>query len=249
MQAACQRPRVAHGLLLHADMRSCSLLITVACALAGCEAAADPSGLADQLIAIRDRMHTRFAATSNIRTAIALGDLERVHAEARVIAQLDEPDMLPQWQPYVANISDAAAQITTSTSTVGAARTLAALGRRCAQCHEAAGAKIAFARVPSPVRDVKLASEMADHQWAAARLWEGLIGPSQPLWLAGANGLADARLAVTAESGELGVADDVARVRLLARRAQRARTGDDRAQLFGELLGTCAHCHFTIRDR
>jgi hypothetical protein len=230
-------------------MRVCSLLVTVACALTGCEAWAAPSDLVDQLIAIRDRMHARFAATANIRTAIALGDLERVHAEARVIVQLDEPDMLPEWQPYVANIRDAASQIAGSTSTVAAARTFATLGRRCAQCHEAAGAKIVFAKVASPVRDIKLPSQMAEHQWATARLWEGLIGPSQPLWLAGANALTGARLAVTAETGELGVADDVARVRLIARRAQRARTNDDRAQLFGELLGTCAHCHFTIRDR
>jgi len=48
---------------------------------------------------------------------------------------------------------------------------------------------------------------------------------------------------------EQGVSDDVARVRLLARRALAATTIDARANLYGELLATCAGCHMTIRDR
>jgi cytochrome c5 len=43
--------------------------------------------------------------------------------------------------------------------------------------------------------------------------------------------------------------DDVARVRLYARRALAAQSQGARAEVFGQLLETCAHCHATLRDR
>jgi cytochrome c553 len=90
---------------------------------------------------------------------------------------------------------------------------------------------------------------MASHQWAAARMWEGLIGPSDDRWLEGARTMARSRTTIIAESGELGIADDAARTRLLAERATRLGDPDERATLYGEMLATCAHCHHAIRDR
>jgi cytochrome c553 len=79
-------------------------------------------------------------------------------------------------------------------------------------------------------------------------MWDGLIGPNNERWVAGAKALQRAPLTVVAESGELGIADDVVLIRLFARRAADMTSPDDRAQLFGQLLGTCARCHSTIRD-
>jgi cytochrome c553 len=239
-------------------MRASSLLLLTC--IAGCQASADPSppparDLAAKVVALRERMHVRFAATNGVRTAISLGDLDRAHAEARTVAQLDEPDVLPAWRPYVDDIRAAAAQIVLAKDTVTAAKTMATLGRECAACHEAVPStkKIVFPKVAPPREDPRLPSQMAGHQWAAARMWEGLIGPSTPLWLEGSSALAKAPLTITAEASEpghdLGIADDVARVRVFATRAQKAQTLDDRAQIYGELLATCAHCHYTIRDR
>jgi hypothetical protein len=90
---------------------------------------------------------------------------------------------------------------------------------------------------------------MTDHAWAAARLWEGLVGPSPALWSTGAGALADSTLTIVAEGGELGVGDDVARIKLLATRAKKAETQDARAELYGQIMATCARCHAAIRDR
>jgi len=89
---------------------------------------------------------------------------------------------------------------------------------------------------------------MTSHQWAAARLWEGLIGNSNELWVAGATSLAGANIPITAESGALGIADDAARTKLLAARASKLGDRSDRAAIYGDLLATCAHCHAKIRD-
>ncbi len=98
----------------------------------------------------------------------------------------------------------------------------------------------------------KLAVQMPGHQWAAAQMWRGLIGPSDERWIAGARALATVRLTSVAQSvtpaSELDV-DDLARIRLYANRALTAKPQEARAELFGTLLTTCTHCHAVLRDR
>lgn len=221
--------------------------------LAGCQVApepATPTTLVDQLLEVRHHMHQRFAASRALHAAISLGDLDRAHAEARLIADLDEPRVLPEWRPYVDGIRGAAAEIAKTGDTVAAARTFAALGLRCAACHRAVpAARPVFPAIGDPAGTPKLPAQMASHQWAAERLWEGLIGPSDERWRRGARELAGARVTIAADGGPLGIADDMARVQLLARRATKLDAPDARAALYGDLLATCAHCHFAIRDR
>jgi hypothetical protein len=131
------------------------------------------------------------------------------------------------------------------------------LGQRCAACHQAAPATIAFPKVLEPRGDPdprqRVPGQMAHHEWAAARMWEGLIGPSDALWTQGAAALARTPMTLTAEAGEpghdLGIADDAARLHLYGTRAGQVATLQERSQLFGDLLATCAHCHSVIRDR
>ena len=226
-------------------------LVLVLAGLAGVEAAADapPSSLAQKIAAARDRMHARFTAAKSTELAIALGDLGRAHSEAQRIAVQDEPDFLLEWRPYLDDIRHAAGQVVASGDTVTAAKTMAQLGRACARCHEATGASIQFPKEPAPKETQALHTQMLGHQWAAARMWEGLIGPSNDRWRAGARELATSRLTLTAEGGQLGIADDAARTKLLANRALKLDDHNERATLYGDLLATCAHCHATIRDR
>lgn len=228
-------------------MRATLLLVV---ALAGCDAAAETpvkGSFSEQLLAVQARMHARFTASRAIEQAIAFGDLDRARSEARTIAEYTEPDVLPQWQPYFRNIQDAARQIEATKDLVAAAKTTAYLGGACAKCHAATSAKIVFAKAPPPTDERRLAGQMAGHQWAVTRMWEGLIGPSNERWLSGARLLATSSLPITAESDQLGIADDAARVRLYANRALKAKPGD-RAELYGALLATCAQCHYAIRD-
>ena len=192
-------------------------------------------------------MHVRYRAVQGIEISIALARLDRTRADANRIATQDDPDLLAEWRPYVASIRDEAARVAASSDTVVAAKSMARLGRACARCHQATGAQIAFAPAPEPAVDGKLGPEMARHQWAAAQMWDGLIGPNDDRWTAGARAFGDAPLAITAESGALGIADDVARTRALAARALVTGDQDARADLYGEMLATCAHCHATIR--
>jgi cytochrome c553 len=208
--------------------------------------------LAAAIEAAHRRMHVRFGAALRMEQAIAHGDLDRAHAEAHTLAELDEPAALPRWRPYFEAIRDAARQVESTGGSVGAAQLTAMLGRRCARCHEASTARIVYPVEPAPAGDPKLVIQMLGHQWAAAQMWQGLIGPSEDRWLAGARALTTAPLNIVAQSvtptSELDV-DDIARVRLYANRALTMGSQDARAELFGTLLATCAHCHAVLRDR
>jgi hypothetical protein len=216
--------------------------------LAGCGTFSDDAPFAAKLVAVHDRMHARFAASQRVERAIALGDLERARAEARTIARLDEPDVLPEWQPHFRSIEAAAREVDASRDLVAAARATARLGQVCAGCHEATSAKIVLDHDPAPSAERGLAAKMASHGWAAARMWDGLVTRSDDRWLAGARVLATADLTIAAENDELGIANDLARMKLFATRAQTARPAM-RAEVYGDLLATCAHCHYAIRGR
>ena len=197
-------------------------------------------------------MHLRFGAARRIEQAITHSDLERAHAEAHALAALDEPDVLPAWRPYFEEIRAAARQLEAAGGVIVAAQLTATLGRRCARCHEAIAARITLPAEPPPSGDPRLVIQMLGHQWAAAQMWQGLIVPSDDRWLAGARALTTAPLNIVAQgvtpASELDV-DDIARVRLYANRALTAASWDDRADTFGRLLATCAHCHAVLRDR
>ncbi len=205
------------------------------------------------MLAISGRMHERFAATNRMHYAIALSDLDRAHREAQIVADLDEPDVLPAWQPYITDIREAARVVIATADPIAAARTMAGLGRACARCHQASNAKLDLAGTPMPPADPKLRASMASHQWAAGRMWQGLISPSTKHWNEGASVIEAAPLSIAAEIDQpphgLGIADDVARIRMLARRAQTVTDLDSRTELYGQLLGACVRCHATIRDR
>jgi cytochrome c553 len=93
---------------------------------------------------------------------------------------------------------------------------------------------------------------MVGHQWAAVQMWEGLIGPSDDRWVVGAQALTTVPLNMIAanltRTSDFDI-DDVARIRLFATRAVAAKPQDARAEIFGNLLAACTHCHAVLRDR
>ena len=90
-------------------------------------------------------------------------------------------------------------------------------------------------------------THMQRHQWAADRLWEGLIGPSDTAWGRGADMLIDAPLdssdVTTATDHDAEIAKIAHRIHALGGIGTETVTPDARAELYGEVLGLCASCH------
>lgn len=192
-------------------------------------------------------MHVRYAAALDLEAAVALGDLTRVRVDARTIDVLVEPGAVGQSREMAESVRFAAHRVAIADSLVTAGERAATMGRACGRCHEATHATVTFLEPASPPPD----DLMRQHQRAGLQMWEGIIAPDDRLWRTGATGLLAmppsllANVATRSPSDDL---DDIARIARDARRALDTTDHDARATLFGQILGSCAHCHAALRD-
>ncbi|MBP9088867.1 MAG: hypothetical protein KBG15_22275 [Kofleriaceae bacterium] len=203
--------------------------------------------LAQQIIAVRGRMHTRLEAIRGIGNAIALSDLAQAQTEGRKLAALEDPEVLPQWQPFLAQVRISGEQLAQAKDIAAAAPAAARLGALCGSCHQTLSGHATYSAAEQPAPGTTLASQMANHQWAAARLWDGLVGPSEERWMQGAQALSAIKIDVAEVKVKLELW--TSKVRQLATDAKNTPAGDGRVALFGNLLTACAGCHAVIRDR
>lgn len=197
-----------------------------------------------------EHMRAHFAAVSDLQRALARGHLEQAQADARWIVEHDEANQIADWALYVADMKLAARDLMVARDVPTAAGLASRLARTCSRCHEQTAAVVAFPWEEPPAAGPDLASQMRRHQWAAAQLWQGLVGPADAVWRHGAETLATTdldKLAASHQTPRGDVAALAARVRELAIKAGTLEDQDDRAVLYGELLSTCAGCHALVR--
>jgi len=200
---------------------------------------------------LKEHMTEHFAVVSELQRAIARGHLEEAKSHARWLVGHEEK-LLAEWQPFVDEMRAAARDVASAPDLPTAGGLAARLGRACSRCHEARAAVVTFAWEPVPDEAPSLQIQMKRHQWAAARLWEGLVGPSDEMWTQGTAVLTTAKLDAFAATGGTPRGDVgalAAKVRDLAKRAATVTEQDKRQALYGELLSTCAGCHQLVRPQ
>ncbi|HVV81450.1 MAG TPA: hypothetical protein VHE35_00175 [Kofleriaceae bacterium] len=201
---------------------------------------------------LREHMDEHFGAATRLEQAIVRGELDDARDAATYLATHAEHPELDDWQPYVEQMQAAAGRVKAAPDLASAAALVGDVGLQCSSCHSVRAAIVTFPWEPVPDTDATVATRMRRHQWAAARLWEGLIGPSDDLWELGAEVMADneleslvtARMALDHDARDL-----ISSVQLLARKAPSATTAEARASLYDDLLPVCAGCHQLVRDR
>lgn len=249
LAAACGSPRTGPPAARPADPRA---------PLGPSAASAPPGSLAETGrppgtppgAELRQQMLAHFAAVSALARAVVLGQLEEARRQARWLLDHDEP-LAEGWQPFVDEVRAGALAVAEAPDLPTAGAVTARIGRACSRCHEARAAAVGFAWEPEPAEAPTVAAQMQRHQWAAARLWEGLVGPSDEMWAEGSRVMAGTRLdlakiAPGAPRGDLAALAGA--VRDLAQRAAAVTHHDERSALYGELLATCAGCHVLARD-
>lgn len=137
----------------------------------------------------------------------------------------------------------AAEHVVRAADLADASRRLAALATKCGDCHATLGGPATLTSEPSDDAFGAL-PRMKRHEWAAARLWEGLVGPSDLAWRAGVRVLADAPLELESQApGTSPIAELTRSVHDLATSAGATQSSVDRNAVFAELMTTCAACH------
>jgi hypothetical protein len=195
-------------------------------------------------------MSVHFDEVVALQYAIAQGRLADARDQARWFKshRMDVP--APSWIPYINEMRVAAMLIETAPDVAAAGAQLGRLGHACSSCHQEQNANVAFASVPAPSAEDTAEAQMARHQWAAARLWEGLVGPSDERWQQGAQMMAVSRLDVAGFSHakpSADVAELAERLRVQATEALAITRPSFRAAFFGQMMETCASCHSIVR--
>lgn len=188
-------------------------------------------------------MALHFPKAIMVRDAVVRGDLQDAKQSLSWLADHSEPQGLPEdSQPFQQAFKQTAQEGSEAQDLQAAAMAVSELGQACANCHATfQGPAASTADLATmPVGDSTVA-HMLRHNWAADRLWEGLIGPSDDAWTLGAQALAEVPVTLHEEK-DPAFAEMATRIHTLGDQALTV-PAEERARLYGELLGTCVSCH------
>lgn len=194
-------------------------------------------------------MPDHFWIVSWARDAVIDGDLESLRRPLLSLADYTYDSVVPgPWMDGIGKLQ-AAARLTANADNLSvAASGVATMTRICGQCHEQQGHRLELFPVEVVTKTPKsdtLKARMNRHAWASERLWEGLMAPSDQVWQAGAAALAHAPV----KAPKIGAftpkdfAQSLARLRDLGLRASQATSPEERSNIYGLALATCAECH------
>ena len=212
------------------------------CLLALTAALACNQGETPQAETPAEHMQEHFAQVDAVRDALIAGDLAGSKEAADWLASHEVMDGIPEvWEQHVTQMQQAAATVVGAEDLATAAEATANMAGICGGCHMGLDEGAQFTVVVVPSEESGVVAHMLRHEWAADRMWEGLIGPSDDSWAAGAGALGEAALepeGAPAEVGEL-----AEQVHQLGAEALVTSGFTSRAALYGKLMITCAQCH------
>jgi cytochrome c553 len=197
-------------------------------------------------------MHRQLNRTVDIQTGVVLGDLERAQRAASWIATREEQEPLPpQGDPYLEEIRNLASSIVGTDDLPTVAASVGQIAGACGSCHQATGGGPYFVVRSAQPEGESQAERMIRHLWAADRMWEGIVGPSDEAWRAGARALAESEpvfsQVIQAANSPPEAERSLSSVTTLARQALTVTDQGDRAEVYGQILNTCNACHSAMK--
>ena len=199
-------------------------------------------------------MRSHFEEIRQIELALLFGDLDTARFHARALATMPQGVGEAELQPIsLARVREVALRVASADAVEAALPLVADLAGECGRCHQASSASVRIPQVAEPGEDGSLASRMERHQWAADRIWEGLVTPSRERWQEGLVVLGEAPLPPDGVTDDRSLYPAIERLgRQLAVQAMAARdatAGDGQTRTFGAMLKVCSACHVLIRGR
>jgi cytochrome c2 len=189
-------------------------------------------------------MQAHYGRAIDVQRAVIAGDVHRAREAARALVTREPSTWAAPLAPYAERLREQAERI--------AAAGAAGIAEACGSCHAAARSGPRLSVITTPEAGTgEVTSAMRRHAWAVERMWEGLIGPSEATWSAGAAALSQAPMYV-ARIGQEALNEETQRlaneVRNTAISGQGATGQAERAGILGAVLGRCAACHDLARS-
>jgi mono/diheme cytochrome c family protein len=199
-----------------------------------------------------EHMHDHYDAVIKIQSAVIAGSLEGTREPAKWLAEHQAPAGMPaQWAEHTEAMRAAARDTLEAQDLTAAATATSRLGLACGGCHVANNVTVEFDDVKKPSDKDRVGAHMDRHQWAADRMWEGLIGPSSASWRQGANLLFEAPMnpeELGAEAGDEQTLGMARRIHQLAGNATIVSDPVGKADIYAEFLANCAACHTSLGE-
>ena len=212
-------------------------------AASGITAAAEPADIAEH-------MHYHHDAMIDIQQAIIAGSLDDARDPARWLLEHDQPAGLPAaGNDFVVAMREAAEIVRNAEDLETAAEAASQMGLACGNCHLASDVVVEFEEVGQPSDQIKDRPHMQRHQWAADRMWEGLIGPSEQAWSRGANLLFESPIkpdVLASHGGGEEVVGMSRRIHQLAGNATVVSDPAERVEIYAEFIANCGSCHVEL---
>jgi len=208
---------------------------------AGCTPRAGPE--------VEPRMIGHYENVARLYAEAAAGRLDGVRTEANELLARESGAGLPaDVASHIEELRIYAGLAARAPDATSAASAVSRVAAACGSCHKSMKRGPTYQVVTGPpAGENPVATRMIRHRWAADQLWDGLVGPSDESWRAGASVLRDAPLFTDDLTHDVQHYEAVTKlawtVHELGARANSARDQSVRAALYGELLGTCASCH------
>lgn len=193
------------------------------------------------------RMRQHYVRALEVHAAVIRGDLPAIVEPARwlaVNAGLTPPPAGSE--RYIEAIRAAAGRVGEAKDIAAAASATSAMLTACGDCHRAARV-MPSAPLPGPPAVGGIVGHMLEHQRAAEQMMQGLVVPSNTLWLDGAKAfvrspLHPRELPVDTPDRRQMVGTEE-RLHRTAGQAAEATDPIERASLYGQILAACADCH------
>jgi cytochrome c553 len=248
-------PGVAHPMCMRPMRIGLLVLVMYAMACKTANPGAAPEGLSGSSAGaaraaaptIGERMIDHARHGTAMRDAVARGDLAEGALEAKLLAVGQREVAIDRlWQDQRDAMSAAAMRVAEARTVPEASAALGQVARTCGDCHVLV--RRSGKRVESPPTEAPGARpRMRQHEWAVTEMWRGLVEPSDDAWQAGARSLSETTLApslLTPGKTPVPKVGELAQyVRGLAGRAASVHDASGRAEIYGEIVSTCAVCH------
>ncbi len=198
---------------------------------------------------LHPHMQQHLEVVSAARDALLVGNVDAAKEKMSWLAHHEPAEgMAREWAPYAEAMRKAAREASRASEVDTIALGVASAARQCGACHGALGKGPHYEVVPLAAEGDSQHLHMLRHQEASDAMWLGLVSADDAQWARGAEALAgqEALKGLKHPGGEptpeaLKVLGK--RVHELGAEGLTTMDWDARAQLVGELIGTCAGCH------
>ncbi|MGD2070504.1 MAG: hypothetical protein PVI57_17645 [Gemmatimonadota bacterium] len=193
---------------------------------------------------VRRHMFATFWRMGSIPDRLVVGDLEGVRMPARWLGEQIEAEPMMGDPDRTERMRELAGRVVDAATVEDAAMAVTRLAAECGDCHEENQGGPVYGDVsPIPVGS-RLETHMLRHIWASSRLWEGLVAADATHWDRGARVLTEDPLRFFENlEGDRSVPERARRIHELGERALETSDRFARAEVYGELITTCAGCH------